>query len=99
MKGEGCVFGHCGGEWRHELAGAGGRLGAVMGGTRGVGWGTWYGVTPSIVAARAIVWPPAPVPADVFPSATHVSIRELNDNSLSGTMPTKMGSLASMTTL
>ena len=71
-------------------------LGAVRGVARGVGWGTWYGVSPSIVAARAIVWPPAPAAADVSPSATHVSIRVLTGNSLSGTMPTEMGSLASM---
>ena len=50
----------------------------------------------SIVPGRAIAWQSAPVPADVSPSASHVFIRYLDNNPLSGTMPIELGSLASM---
>ena len=37
-----------------------------------------------------------PHPADVLPSASHVSIRYLTNSPLSGTMPIELGSLASI---
>ena len=40
-----------------------------------------------------------PHPTDVPTSASHVSLRYLKSIHLSGTMPTEMGSLASMNTL
>ena len=61
-------------------------------------WGGARGMAARLPSSRlcATVWPPAPAPADVFPSATHVSIRYLQDNPLSGTIPIELSLLSSM---
>ena len=87
---------------RVMLGGAGCRLvdlGAVGSEVGGVVQMVWRLPFPclGLRSLSAIVWPPAPIPADVSPSsASHVSIRALEYNSLSGTMPIELGSLASM---